>query len=150
MPGYAEMLDVGTGLMPFEWAALRLSRARSYWLATVRPGGHPHAMPVWAVWLDGRLWFSTGRRSRKARNLAANPECVIFPESADEAVIVEGTAEPASDPDAVARAARVYYGKYGYQLDPSLGPIYSVRPRVVFGFVEQPDAAKGSATRWVF
>jgi nitroimidazol reductase NimA-like FMN-containing flavoprotein (pyridoxamine 5'-phosphate oxidase superfamily) len=34
-------------------------------------------MPVWGVWLDGRLWFSSGRRSRKARNLEADPRVAI-------------------------------------------------------------------------
>ena len=32
-------------------------------------------MPVWGVWLGGRLWFSSGGRSRKARNLDADPRC---------------------------------------------------------------------------
>jgi nitroimidazol reductase NimA-like FMN-containing flavoprotein (pyridoxamine 5'-phosphate oxidase superfamily) len=150
MPGYAEMVDVGTGPMPFAWAADRLARARNYWLATVRPEGRPHAMPVWGVWLDGRLWFSTGRRSRKAKNLAANPACVIFPESASETVIVEGTAEQATDPEALARFKAVYKAKYDWDLDLALGPIFAVRPRVVFGFVDNPDPKKGSPTRWVF
>jgi hypothetical protein len=150
MPGYEEMLDVGTGPMPFSWAAERLARARNYWLATSRPEGRPHAMPVWAVWVDHKLWFSTGRRSRKARNLTGNPECVIFPESADEAVILEGTAVPATDPDGIARAAAAYHAKYAFKLDPSLGPIFEVRPRIAFGFIEKLGPDKGSATRWVF
>jgi nitroimidazol reductase NimA-like FMN-containing flavoprotein (pyridoxamine 5'-phosphate oxidase superfamily) len=150
MPGYAEMVDVGTGLMAFDWAVERLARARNYWLSTVRSDGRPHAMPVWAVWVDDRLWFSTGRRSRKAKNLASNSACVIFPESAEEAVIVEGTAELASDPDGLARAKQAYHAKYAFSLDPAPGPIYTVRPHVVFGFVESPDPNKGSPTRWVF
>jgi len=48
---------------------------------------------VWGLWLDGAFYFSTAARSQKARNLSANPACVVTTESADEAVIVEGVAE---------------------------------------------------------
>lgn len=30
------------------------------WLATVRPNGRPHVMPVGAIWLDGAFYFNTG------------------------------------------------------------------------------------------
>ena len=38
--------------------------------------GRPHALPVWGVWGDDelRFAFSCGPRSRKAANLAANPQ----------------------------------------------------------------------------
>jgi hypothetical protein len=150
MRGYEEMLDAGSGLMPFRWAAERLERARSYWLATTRPDGRPHAMPVWGIWLDGRLWFSTGHHSRKAHNLAASPACVVFPESADEAVIIEGTAERVTDPATLARFKEFYGAKYHWDLDLGLGPIFAVRPHVAFGFIESPNPDKGSPTRWVF
>ena len=50
-------------------------------------------MVVWGLWQDGRLFFSTGSKSRKARNLAQNSNCVICTEHAHEAVIVEGVAD---------------------------------------------------------
>ncbi len=34
-------------------------------------------MLVWGLWLDGAFYFSTGRKSRKACNLAENSYCVI-------------------------------------------------------------------------
>jgi nitroimidazol reductase NimA-like FMN-containing flavoprotein (pyridoxamine 5'-phosphate oxidase superfamily) len=49
-------------------------------------------MPVWGVWVVNAFYFSTGAESRKAKNLASNPECVVCPENAEEAVIMEGTA----------------------------------------------------------
>ena len=58
-------------------ARQRLAEAEWYWLATLRPGGRPHVMPVLAVWLEGALYFSTGAASRKCNNLARNPHCVI-------------------------------------------------------------------------
>jgi hypothetical protein len=43
---------VGSGKLSWMWAMERLSRARTYWIATTRPSGQPHSRPVWGVWLD--------------------------------------------------------------------------------------------------
>src|SRR5919109_5523167 len=89
MPGYG--LPKGSrGLLPWRWADQRLTRSHNYWIITSRPDGTPHAMIVWGVWEGGRFYFSTGRESRKARNLAKNPSCIVCTEKAAEAVIVEG------------------------------------------------------------
>jgi len=71
--------------IPTSWAKVRrrLEQARNYWIVTSRPDGRPHAAPVWGVWLDGRLWFSTSPASVKARNLAADPRVVVHLERAD-------------------------------------------------------------------
>jgi pyridoxine/pyridoxamine 5'-phosphate oxidase len=61
------------GVLPWKWAADRLKKSRQYWIATTRPDGSPHLMVIWGVWLGESFWFSTGAKSRKARNLAANP-----------------------------------------------------------------------------
>ena len=148
MPGY-DLPTSRQGLLPWRWAADRLRRSHNYWLLTTRPDGAPHAMPVWGLWLGDRFYFSTGRRSRKSENLARNPRCVVCNERAEAAVIVEGTAVELTDPAKVARLARPYERKYRpWTLDPDLGPIYEVRPRVVFGIPERTFPR--STTRWVF
>ena len=91
-PGYG-FPESTKGLLPWSWAEQRLKKSHNYWITTVKPDGSPHIMVVWGLWQDGRLLFSTGSKSRKARNLASNPNCVICTEKADEAVIVEGIAE---------------------------------------------------------
>lgn len=151
MPGYG-ILDAtsGRGLLPWSWATERLEKSHNYWVATTKPDGTPHAMPVWGVWVDDRFYFSTGRQSRKARNLAENPSCVVCTEHAAEAVIVEGIAEEVTRPSLLKKAAKVYKAKYEWDLDPSLGPIYAVRPRVGFGFIENAPQFTSTATRWRF
>src|SRR5688572_3228379 len=113
MPGYGVLgPDEGSGLLPWAWAQERLVGSRNYWIVTLWPDGRPHSMPVWGVWDDGALWFSSGGRSRKARNLAADPRCVVTTEDATEPVVVEGLASPVDERDAVARVAEVMNAKY--------------------------------------
>jgi hypothetical protein len=108
-------------------------------------------MPVWGIWLDGLFYFSTGRRSRKSRNLAANPSCAICPEGASEAVILEGLAEELKDSSVRRQVRDAYKKKYDSDLDSySADPIYAVRPQVVFGLVESSDKIRGNPTRWSF
>ena len=140
----------GKGLLPWSWAEQHLADAHNYWIATTRPDGRPHLMVVWGVWVENAFYFSTGRESRKARNLGANPNCIISPDGAAEAAIVEGVASEVSDPEAIKRLDEVYFAKYEWNLDPNLGPIYRVQPKVVFGFIETGGDFTRTATRWRF
>src|SRR2546426_3425578 len=96
IPGYG-LPKTKKGLVPWKWAEDRLSKSRQYWIATTRPDGRPHVMVVWALWLNGMLYFATGKDSRKARNLFHNPHCTMCTERADEAVILEGAVEAEKD-----------------------------------------------------
>src|SRR3954454_13187986 len=46
-------------------------------IATLLPDGSPHSVAVWAGIHDGRVCFFTQERSRKARNLRADPRLAI-------------------------------------------------------------------------
>lgn len=112
-------------------------------------------MVVWGLWLDGAFYFSTGRQSRKSKNLAANPRCVICTERAHEAVILEGTAEEVAERAQIAQVLRKYERKYNFDMSSFAEdmyqhkePLYRVRPRVVFGLSEKASLKK--ATRWQF
>jgi nitroimidazol reductase NimA-like FMN-containing flavoprotein (pyridoxamine 5'-phosphate oxidase superfamily) len=91
------------GLLTWEWALERLTASRNYWISTTRADGRPHAMPVWGLWLEGAVWFSTHPESQKGRNLAGRPEVVAHLESGDDVAIVEGVAEPVRGGDLLAR-----------------------------------------------
>jgi general stress protein 26 len=147
MPGYG--MPTGTkGLLPWKWAEERLRKSHNYYLMTVRPDATPHAMLVWGIWIDNRFYFSTGAKSRKARNLAANPSCVVCTEKSAEAVVVEGAASVIDAASRIAELSPHYAKKYkGFTLDPKMGPIFEVRPTVVFGLREKTFK---SMTRWKF
>jgi general stress protein 26 len=147
MPGYG--MPSGTqGLLTWAWAEERLLGSHNYYLTTVRPDGTPHVMPLWGIWVDGRLYFSTGAKSVKARNLAANAACVICTDNAAEAVVVEGTASPLDDAARLKTISPHYARKYkSFTLDPKMGPIFEVQPKVVFGLSEKNFK---NTTRWTF
>ena len=145
MPGYG-IAGPDAGLLPWSWAEERLRGAPRYWVVTVAPDGAPHAMPVWAVWLDEALWFSTGGRSRKARNLRSEPRCVVH---TDDPLVVNGVAEVVTDESAIARMSEAYAAKYpDVPPDPAANPIVRVRPVTVIGLIEAEFAT--SPTRWTF
>jgi|SRR5208282_5724954 len=151
-PGYGIVgAEEGKGLLPWAWVARKMNGCRTFWLATIHAGlhdkpGRPHVMPVWGVWLEDAFFFSTGRKSRKGQNLAANPACTIANDDGAEAVIVEGFAAQVEEAAALERIAIAYQKKY--KMDPrGMGePIFRVQPSRVFGLMERTFPQ--SATRW--
>ena len=152
MPDYGVLgPHEGTGLLPWKWAVDRLTASHDYWVVSLWPDGRPHAMPVWGVWEGGALWFSSSVRSRKVRNLRADPRCVVTVEDTTDPVVVEGTAEIVTDPDACARMISLVNTKYATAytvdfLDPAVNATVRVRPHWAFGLVQ--DDFSGSPTRW--
>lgn len=147
MPGYG-LSHSAKGLLPWKWAQDRLRQSRQYWIATTRPDGSPHVMVVWGIWLEDSFYFSTGKTSRKGRNLAANPHCVVGSENAAEAVIVEGVAETLRDAQKLEPVFAAYQKKYKIDIRGMGEPLYRVKPSVVFGLFEKKFT--GTATRWTF
>jgi nitroimidazol reductase NimA-like FMN-containing flavoprotein (pyridoxamine 5'-phosphate oxidase superfamily) len=149
-PGYGIVgAKDGKGLLSWMWVARKMNGCRTFWLSTIRAEqGTPHVMPVWGVWVDDAFFFSTGRKSRKGQNLAANPACTVANDNGEEAVIVEGSATPLEDASALERVARAYKKKYKMDPRDMKEPIFYLRPNKVFGLIEK--SFPKSATRWTF
>ncbi|MBO0826857.1 MAG: pyridoxamine 5'-phosphate oxidase family protein [Streptosporangiales bacterium] len=108
------------GTPPLDWAAIasRLAAGvtqapdtggpnrHTCWLATVNADGSPHVTGVGALWADDQFWFETGRHTRKGRNLARDPRCTLSVATREFDLVVDGIAEPVTDPGVVAMAAR--------------------------------------------
>jgi nitroimidazol reductase NimA-like FMN-containing flavoprotein (pyridoxamine 5'-phosphate oxidase superfamily) len=135
----------------------------TYWLATVHPEGRPHVMPLFGVWVDGAMYFTSNARARKARNLAHNPQCVITATSDDLDIVIEGEAAKVTDEAKLRQIAEAYIDKYGWPVTvrdgafdapfgaPTAGPppyeLYEITVDTVFGLgTSEPF---GSA-RWRF
>jgi general stress protein 26 len=143
-----------SGLKPWAWALECLEKSHNYWIATTRPDGRPHLMLVWGIWWQDAFWFSTGRRTRKAKNIAADPHCVIATEKADEAVILEGAAQEITDRAIWKQIVEVYNGKYGGDVGPLLETsnscVIRVQPQIAFGQDEHASNFSEAVTRWLF
>jgi Pyridoxamine 5'-phosphate oxidase len=154
MPGYGVLpADQGSGLIPWAEAERRLTASHDYWCATVRPGGAPHVMPVWGVWLDRQVWFSSGLRSRKARNLAVEPRCTLTTDDAPNPVVVDGLARQVRHLEGIGVFVDAMNRKYGAGmttdfLDPDVNGTFAVRPGRVIALSH--DDFAGSPTRWRF
>jgi len=135
--------------------AARLAPARTYWLNTTSPSGAPHAAPVSGAVLGDTLCLYSERRTRKARNLAADPRLVVHLESGDDVVIVLGTAEdlgnPAQVPDLVAALAAKYTRpadrQYLPDADPDFDVVYAIKPRTAM--LWQLPEYETSQRRWI-
>lgn len=121
--------------------------ARNYWVATTRPDGRPHTVPVWGVWVDQTLCHGGGDDTRRARNLAENPHVAVHLESGDEVVIIEGRCDVLTvkntEADLLRRIDDAYEAKYGERHGT---PVWALRPTVALGWSGFP----GTATRWIF
>ncbi|GAT67130.1 pyridoxamine 5'-phosphate oxidase [Planomonospora sphaerica] len=165
----------GYGAPPISWARVleRLEKGfpqvpgsggpgrHTCWLTTVRPDGRPHVMPLGVLWLDGALYFNTGPGTRKGRNLAHDPHCVITFATQEFDLVVEGRAERVTG-ERLHRVAEGYAAQgwrpsvrddalHAEHSAPSAGPppwyVYEVAPVKVFAL---GTAAPYGATGWRF
>ncbi len=110
-------------------------------------------MPIWAVLVDSRMWFSSSKASRKARNLIGNPSCSLATDNPLEPVVVEGSAElVVDDPILAAVLAEEnakYHTHYGPEvLDPEVNSWFALQFEHVFGLTSADFT--GSPTKWSF
>ena len=147
---YGIPADLGDGGVPWNRIEEKLAAARNYWVSSTRPDGRPHAMPVWGLWLDGALMFSSGRASRKGRNISRNPALAVHLESGDDDVVIEGVAVETRDAALLARYADAYDAKYAFRPDTADASdvTYALRPSIAFTWLETDFP--NSATRWSF
>jgi hypothetical protein len=133
------------GMLEWDWVDAQMAKSRNYWIGSTKADGRPHVAPVWGVWVDGTLYFSSDPDSQKARNLRANPEVVVHLESGDDTVIIEGTAALGTPGKSVSDA---YSAKYGPGIVDENTKYYALKPRKVLAWREQDFP--NSATRWEF
>lgn len=159
-------LDIyGHEPIPWERALDQLqddAAKKTTWLATVRPDGRPHVAGVGALWLDGKYYVVSGEGTRKSRNLAENPNCVISVTLPDLDLVVECIAALVTDGATLQRLAE-HYAAQGWPARvedgaltapysaPSAGPppwhLYALTPVTAFGVA---SAEPYGATRWRF
>ncbi len=158
----SEPIPWSRALDQLEAATTKTRVPKTFWLATVRPDGRPHLAGVGALWVDGKIYFTSGPGTRKSRNLAENPSCVVSVALSDLDLVIEGTAARVTDEVTLQRIAERYAAQ-GWRARasdgaitaeysaPSAGPppwdVYAVTPATAFGVA---TAEPYGATRWRF
>jgi hypothetical protein len=144
VPAGYTLTDREQRLLDWSHVETRMTEAKTYWIATTRPNGHPHVMPTWAVWHDDRLFFDGSPETRRMRNITANPHVAVHLEDGTQAVIVEGIAHEHGrpSPEFAERLATLYSEKYagdGYAPAPDTwdeGGLYIVEPTLALAWTE--------------
>jgi hypothetical protein len=134
------------------------------WLTTINPDGSPHVTGIGALYVEGRFWFETGERTRKARNVARDPRCVLSLATDEFDLVLDGRASQITDPSTVATMA-AHWAAQGWpaRVDesgraltaefsaPSAGPppwfVYRIDPTAATAL---RTVEPGGATRWQF
>ncbi len=148
IPGYG-IPENKKGMLDWSHVTERMTAAQNYWICTVSPDGHPHATPVWGLWLDDKLFFGGGVATKRSRNLAENPAVCVHLESGADVVILHGEALPLASPDKelTSRLADLSAEKYGYRPKPEdyeAPGTFVFAPSVVLAWKHFPK----DATRW--
>jgi len=142
----------GSGLLAWPTVESWLVESHDYWLASLTEGTRPHIMPVWGLWLDDELLFSSSNGSRKVRNIEASAQVSVATDDAHRPVVVEGIARRVDgDPLVVGRFNDEVNRKYDTSYDVDFyieSAVIAVSPRVVFA-LDDTDFT-GTPTRFVF
>jgi hypothetical protein len=143
-------------------AVERIAAADVYWLATTRPDGRPHLVPVLGVVVDGVLHFAAGPSTVKARNILRDPRCVVSARHDERDLVVDGVAARVVDDALLRQVAEECLAKYAWPVTvadgafigegaPTAGPppyeVYRLVPALVFGL---PTDETFAPARWVF
>ena len=107
----------------------RLRDEQNIWLATTRPDGRPHLVPIWFVFADDCFYVCTTSGSVKVRNVRANAKAAVALESGTSPLMAEGTARVVSRPFPPTVAAE-FLRKFDWELDsePEYDTLIEVAP----------------------
>lgn len=126
--------------------------ARNYWITT-HSVKYPSSRPVWGIWDEPRLLFSTG--SQIARNISKNSRIQINLESGDELVILEGMATPLQAGDLDLWVSE-YKSKYNWDMPNTTKDVFVTQPVRILAWLCDSSGQDGgalfmnTATEWLF
>ena len=98
IPGY-RLPDKTDHMLDWSFVAEQMSTARYYWISTVNRKTRPHAVPVWGLWYENRVYLEGSPKTAWAGNAMRNPQVSVHPPDAEKVVIIEGAAQFLEDED---------------------------------------------------
>lgn len=118
-PAEYGITEVGPDHAPVDSIADRFANERTWWIASVRPDGRAHSVPIWGIRCEGQLIFGSDPKSRKTRNMIENPFVVVHLESGDNVAILEANVVRLGVADIPAAVSTDYQAKYDVEMDTS-------------------------------
>ncbi|MFT4037307.1 MAG: pyridoxamine 5'-phosphate oxidase family protein [Thermomicrobiales bacterium] len=150
------------GAAPTPWTVVEeaLAQPQTFWVSTVRQDGRPHMTPLLAIWTNAAIHFTTGAGEQKARNLAANPACILATggNALDSGldIVIEGEAQRVQDSATLEELAALWKSRLNWNFIVRDGMfadgeqtslVFVVRPQTMYAFNKGEPFAQ---TRWRF
>jgi hypothetical protein len=139
--------------LPWDEVRTRLEDAPNYWLATTRPDGRPHVVPLDGIWLDAAWYFGGSSATVHMKNALNGSMGVLHTGEGLQPIIVEGPVSAATlsrkDAERLAAVNNVKYAHYGMTATAETylgGGSCMLRAERVLAWNNFPD----DATRFVF
>ena len=147
IPGY-KMPEDERGLLSWDFVAEQMNQSRYYWLNTTLADGRPHAVPVWGIWHENRVYFDGSYKTAWSINLTRDPRIAVHLPDGNQVVMIEGIAHMIGD-DEIDKATwatldTTYQRKYNVAQG---SPYWVVFPHKVLAW---DNANLQSMTRWIF
>lgn len=123
----------------------RLGRETEIWVATVRRDGRPHLVPVWFVYLEGNVYFCTGKETQKWANLLNNQNIALSLPDTNATIIIEGEAH-ATPHQVTNQLADFFFDKYEWDFrydDSATWRVVQVIPHKILAWGDGLDEVEG-------
>ena len=111
-------------------------------VVTISPEGKSHVVPLWFVILNGDIYITTTKRTKKAKNILANNNISLLFDQGEEldlgklwGIVIEGKAEEVTDEANIKRFHEAWGKKYfgqNYLDHPGYQQLSNTPDRVVF------------------
>lgn len=119
-------------------------------VVTISPKGKSHAVPLWFVILDGDIYITTTKRTKKAKNILANNNLSLLFDQGEESdmrklwgIVIEGKAEEEKDETQIKRFyenwGKKYFGQ-NYLDHPAYQQLSTAPDRLVFKIKQEKIA----------
>ncbi len=120
-----------------------LNKEEICYIATSRPDGRPHVMPIWFIYHEGKIWFETDETTVKFKNIRHNNKVmVVF--GGKSTYIVEGSVKWCKENELGFPIRKMYWDKYGKDMDDS----YITEKTLLFELIPEKEQSWHYAPSW--
>ncbi len=106
--------------MPLNQSELNelLSKSDICFIATTKPNGNPHVVPIWFIWHKGKIYFETDKTTVKFANIRKHNRIMLC-FGGKNTYLVEGSVKWFAENELGFPIRKLYQKKYGTDMDDS-------------------------------